>query len=163
MLGFLQYSTVQYLMQRFLPTGVRCLIEASTALICRAPGGMKIIPAPLSSKSSRGRQGRNRARASAKLHQHQHQHQHQRLRVRAKYGTVSVVFFIPTCLCDAAAFSSHSLPSSLPTLLFMLRNIVVNHYGRRHLSFAAARIRNRCFFSMSTSSHPSRVSLKGHT
>jgi hypothetical protein len=79
-------------------------------------------------KSSRGRQGRSRA--SAKLHQHQHQ----RLRVRANYCPRCFIP-IPTCLCDAAAFSSHSLPSSLPTLLFMLRNIV-NHHGLRHLSFA---------------------------
>jgi hypothetical protein len=82
----------------------------------------------------------------------------------AREGNVSGCFYpIPTCLCDTTAFSSDSLPSSsLLVSLFMLRK-TFNHYGLHHHSFAAARIRNRFFFSMCTSSHPSRVSLKGHT
>ena len=93
-----------------------------------------------------------------------------RQRVKASY------VFIPSCLRDVRVLTLLSLPPLLslsPThtlsplvvagLSFMLREILAGYgYGLDDICFAAALTRNGSFFQMSNSSHPTRISLKGH-
>ncbi len=185
-------------LQRFLPTGMplpyrtlerhdAAVVHHHCTLICHLPGGMKIIPAPLSPVEKE-------AITQSPTHS--------RLKTQDSSPVVTPVFTRENreepCVTKAAAIamamaaretkkylSGVFIPLPVPNWFvrcrcllipltpfllrcryscFVLRKTFNHHHGLQHRSFAAApTIQDRFFFSMCTSSHPSRVSLKGHT